>query len=87
MCGVNYIPPFTKLDVFKYCLTFRLREMGMPADYVHKLARMFQDIKISEDLNQQFKEEYRKTKGSIAGNKIEVVITICVYAKEYSFVY
>ena len=40
----------------------------MPADYVHKLARMFQDIKISEDLNQQFKEEYRKTKGSIAGN-------------------
>lgn len=46
----------------------RLREVGMPADYVHKLARMFQDIKISEDLNQQFKEEYRKTKGSIAGN-------------------
>ena len=39
----------------------------MPADYVHKLARMFQDIKISEDLNQQFKEEYRKTKGTIAG--------------------
>lgn len=39
----------------------------MPADYVHKLARMFQDVKISEDLNQQFKEEYRKTKGSIAG--------------------
>ena len=45
----------------------RLREVGMPADYVHKLARMFQDVKISEDLNQQFKEEYRKTKGSIAG--------------------
>ncbi|XP_057376986.1 cullin-5-like [Daphnia carinata] len=43
-----------------------LREVGMPADYVHKLARMFQDIKISEDLNQQFKEEYRKTKGNIA---------------------
>lgn len=39
----------------------------MPADYVHKLARMFQDIKISEDLNQQFKEEYRKMKGGIAG--------------------
>jgi cullin-5 len=31
---------------------------------------MFQDIKISEDLNQQFKEEYRKTKGSIAGNNL-----------------
>jgi cullin-5 len=45
----------------------RLREVGMPADYVNKLARMFQDIKVSEDLNQQFKEQYRSTKGSIAG--------------------
>ncbi|XP_073989427.1 cullin 5 isoform X2 [Rhodnius prolixus] len=43
-----------------------LREVGMPADYVNKLARMFQDIKVSEDLNQQFKEEYRTSKGSIA---------------------
>lgn len=33
-----------------------LREVGMPADYVNKLARMFQDIKVSEDLNQQFKD-------------------------------
>jgi hypothetical protein len=24
-----------------------LREIGMPADYVNKLARMFQDIKVS----------------------------------------
>ena len=24
-----------------------LREVGMPADYVNKLARMFQDIKVS----------------------------------------
>jgi cullin-5 len=39
----------------------------MPADYVNKLARMFQDIKVSEDLNQQFKERYRAIKGSIAG--------------------
>lgn len=39
----------------------------MPADYVNKLARMFQDVKVSEDLNQQFKETYRSTKGSIAG--------------------
>jgi cullin-5 len=46
---------------------YRLREVGMPADYVNKLARMFQDIKVSEDLNQQFKEQYRSTKGSIAG--------------------
>lgn len=27
----------------------------MPADYVNKLARMFQDIKVSEDLNVQFR--------------------------------
>ncbi|KAJ8984726.1 hypothetical protein NQ317_004990 [Molorchus minor] len=32
-----------------------LREVGMPADYVNKLARMFQDIKVSKDLNGQFK--------------------------------
>ncbi|XP_039288554.1 cullin-5 [Nilaparvata lugens] len=43
-----------------------LREVGMPADYVNKLARMFQDVKVSEDLNQQFKETYRSCKGSIA---------------------
>ncbi|XP_050435823.1 cullin-5 [Adelges cooleyi] len=43
-----------------------LREVGMPADYVNKLARMFQDIKVSEDLNQMFKETYRNLKGSIA---------------------
>ena len=28
----------------------------MPAEYVNKLARMFQDIKVSEDLNGDFKE-------------------------------
>lgn len=38
-----------------------LREVGMPADYVNKLARMFQDIKVSQDLNQQFKEQCRAT--------------------------
>ncbi|KAK7605381.1 hypothetical protein V9T40_007239 [Parthenolecanium corni] len=43
-----------------------LREVGMPADYVTKLARMFQDIKVSEDLNQQFKEQYRNIRGNIA---------------------
>jgi len=40
-------------------------QVGMPADYVNKLARMFQDIKVSEDLNQQFKET---KKGKVAGN-------------------
>jgi len=49
---------------------YRLREVGMPADYVNKLARMFQDIKVSEDLNQEFKETYRNLRGSIAGNII-----------------
>jgi cullin-5 len=34
-----------------------LREIGMPADYVNKLARMFQDIKVSEDLNAQFRAQ------------------------------
>lgn len=32
-----------------------LRDVGMPADYINKLSRMFQDIKVSEDLNSQFK--------------------------------
>lgn len=39
----------------------------MPADYVNKLARMFQDVKVSEDLNNQFKEQYRIYRGPIAG--------------------
>ena len=28
----------------------------MPAEYVNKLARMFQDMQVSEDLNTEFKE-------------------------------
>lgn len=43
-----------------------LRDVGMPADYVNKLARMFQDIKVSEDLNQQFKDVHRNNKGCLA---------------------
>ena len=39
----------------------------MPADYVNKLARMFQDIKVSEDLNQEFKEAHRNNNEGIAG--------------------
>ena len=34
-----------------------LREVGMPADFINKLSRMFQDIKVSEDLNSQFKTQ------------------------------
>ena len=40
----------------------------MPADYVNKLARMFQDIKVSEDLNQEFKDAHRNNNEYIAGN-------------------
>ena len=29
----------------------------MPAEYVNKLARMFQDMKVSEDLNNEFKDK------------------------------
>ena len=36
-----------------------LRDVGMPADYVNRLARMFQDIKVSDDLNQQFKNAHK----------------------------
>jgi len=43
-----------------------LREVGMPADYVNKLARMFQDVKVSDDLNQNFKDAYRNNNSSIA---------------------
>lgn len=28
----------------------------MPADYINNMLRMFQDIKLSQDLNQEFKE-------------------------------
>lgn len=34
-----------------------LREVGMPAEYVNKLGRMFTDIKVSKDLNDQFRAE------------------------------
>lgn len=48
------------------CFLFLQQDVGMPADYINKLARMFQDIKVSNDLNQGFKTEY-KDKGGIAG--------------------
>lgn len=43
----------------------------MPADYVNKLARMFQDIKVSEDLNQVFKEMHKHNKLALPGKLIE----------------
>ncbi|XP_078492514.1 cullin-5-like [Ciona intestinalis] len=47
-----------------------LREVGMPADFVNKLARMFQDIKVSEDLNIQFKEAREDRISELANIKI-----------------
>lgn len=41
----------------------------MPADYVNKLARMFQDIKVSEDLNQSFKEMHKHNKLALPGEE------------------
>ena len=46
-----------------------LREVGMPADYVNKLARMFQDIKVSEDLNQLFKSAHKLNALTSGDNK------------------
>ena len=43
------------------------QEVGMPADFVNKLARMFQDIKVSEDLNGEFKDQHRNNNEGIAG--------------------
>ena len=37
-----------------------LRDIGMPADYVNKLTRMFQDIRISQELNATAREELNK---------------------------
>ena len=50
----------------------------MPADYVNKLARMFQDVKVSEDLNQEFKEAHRNNNEGIAGNlSSNFIVKIC----------
>ncbi|XP_064838110.1 cullin-5-like isoform X1 [Oncorhynchus masou masou] len=50
-----------------------LREVGMPADYVNKLARMFQDIKVSDDLNQNFKECHKHNKLALSGKPADSV--------------
>eukprot|EP00731_Ephydatia_muelleri_P031995 Em0023g502a len=48
-----------------------LRDVGMPAEYVNKLARMFQDIRVSEGLNQEFKESY---KGSPVADLVNIKV-------------
>lgn len=42
----------------------------MPADYINKLARMFQDIKVSEDLNQEFKD-INKMRSTMTGMSLQ----------------
>lgn len=71
-----------------------LREVGMPADFVNKLARMFQDIKVSQDLNQQFKEQCRATIADSINIKVTVYffnfliyICVCVIDIIYILVY
>uniref|UniRef100_A0A8C5DY55 Cullin-5 n=1 Tax=Gouania willdenowi TaxID=441366 RepID=A0A8C5DY55_GOUWI len=51
-----------------------LREVGMPADYVNKLARMFQDIKVSEDLNQSYKEMHKHNKLALPADSVNIKI-------------
>uniref|UniRef100_A0A8C7VB08 Cullin-5 n=1 Tax=Oncorhynchus mykiss TaxID=8022 RepID=A0A8C7VB08_ONCMY len=51
-----------------------LREVGMPADYVNKLARMFQDIKVSDDLNQNFKECHKHNKLALSADSVNIKI-------------
>jgi len=65
-----------------------LQEVGMPADYVNKLARMFQDIKVSEDLNQVFKEVHKHNKLALPGDLQAqfFYIYMCIYTTFDRFV-
>ncbi len=58
-----------------------LRDVGMPAEYVNKLARMFQDIKVSEDLNTEFKDTHRSSNSTVAGKTGSPlsICTVCAY--------
>ena len=54
----------------------------MPADFINKLSRMFQDIKVSEDLNNQFKEQQKdrdtKTGDSVNETKEKTPVVILI---------
>ena len=64
----------------------------MPAEYVNKLARMFQDIKVSEDLNTEFKEQHRgsPTSGECIHNVCGHMtiqcgyVTLCMWSHDYT---
>lgn len=36
-----------------------LKDIGMPPEYINKLSQMFKDIKVSEDINEKFKQVAR----------------------------
>ena len=51
---------------------FILIQVGMPADFINKLSRMFQDIKVSEDLNNQFKDQ-QKDRDTKTGDSVSCI--------------
>jgi len=51
-----------------------LREVGMPADFINKLSRMFQDIKVSEDLNGQFKDQQKLQNKEFTAEAVSIKI-------------
>lgn len=54
----------------------------MPADYVNKLARMFQDIKVSEDLNQSFKEMHKHNRLALPGERERETSVLLVLTRD-----
>ena len=38
-----------------------MKDIGMPPEYINKLSQMFKDIKVSEDINEKFKNVARNT--------------------------
>uniref|UniRef100_A0A914R338 Cullin family profile domain-containing protein n=1 Tax=Parascaris equorum TaxID=6256 RepID=A0A914R338_PAREQ len=48
----------------------RLRDAGMPADFVNKLYRMLQDIEVNKDLNAAFKKSVGSNNNNIAGKSL-----------------
>lgn len=51
-----------------------LRDVGMPADFVNKLSRMFQDMKISQDFTQQFRERSSSISTAFSPDMVSVKI-------------
>lgn len=60
-----------------------LREVGMPADFINKLSRMFQDMKVSEDLNGQFKNHLGKqeSKQALADSVSIKILNVAAWAR------